>query len=239
LLGTFVQVRDPAACEVAAASGLDVLCIEAEHSGMGVETVERLVAAVQATTAAALVRLAGNDPILIAAALDAGADGVIVPRVSSSGEVRAAVAAARYPPAGQRGLGPSRATAYGAEIVGYLSRANQDLLLALQVETREAVERLEELLEPEEVDLVFVGPGDLACSLGVEPGSGELAKTIESILSRAREAGRMTGIFAATATDAKHWRAAGVNLVLLGSDLGWLAAGLAGAVTEVRRANSE
>lgn len=238
LLGAFVQLRDPAACEIVAASGLDVLCIEAEHSGMGVETVERLVAAARLTPAAALVRVAGNDAIAIAAALDAGADGVIVPRVSSGREARGAISAARYPPAGQRGLGPSRATGYGADTAGYLRRANRELLLALQVETREAVERLDELLEPVEVDLIFVGPGDLACSLGIDdPRSSELRETIESILARTRQAGRMSGIFAATPSDARHWLDAGVNFVLLGSDLGWLSVGTAGAVAAARRAD--
>lgn len=235
LLGTFVQLRDPAACELAARCGLDVLVIEGEHSSMGVETIQQLVAATQLTPARALVRVAGNDPVLIAAALDAGADGVIVPRIGTAAEARDAVDAARYPPVGHRGLGPSRATAYGADIFGYLRRANDDLLVAIQVETREALEHLDELLGVPGVDLFFVGPGDLSVSLGIEdPASPELREAIESVLAGAREAGRLAGVFAATPAVAARWRSAGVGLVVLGSDLGWLAAGLGGAVAELR-----
>lgn len=233
----FLQLRDPAACQIVGASGVDLLCIEGEHSGMGVETIERLIAAASLTTTGVLVRVAGNDPIAIAAALDAGADGIIVPRVSSSEEVRAAISAARYPPEGQRGLGPSRATGYGADIGGHLRRANHELLLSVQVETREAIEQLDELLDPAEVDLIFVGPGDLASSLGIDdPRSVELREAIESILARTREAGRLSGIFAATPADARFWLGAGVNLVLLGSDLMWLSAGIGGALTATRAA---
>lgn len=235
LLGTFVQLRDPAGCEILGASGLDLLCIEGEHSGMGAETVERLVAAARLGAAAVIVRVAGNHQVAIAAALDAGADGVIVPRVSTGPELRAAISAARFPPIGQRGLGPSRATRYGADIAGHLRRANNELLLAVQVETRDAVDRLDELLESPDVDLLFVGPGDLACSLGIDdPRSPELRRTVESILTRVHEAGRMSGIFAASPADAREWWRAGVNLVLLGSDLAWLSAGIANAVGEAR-----
>jgi 4-hydroxy-2-oxoheptanedioate aldolase len=235
LLGTFVQLRDPAACELAARCGLDVLVIEAEHSGLGVETIQQLVAATHATAARALVRIAGNDPVLIAAALDAGADGVIVPRVNTAAEARDAVDAARYPPVGHRGLGPSRATGYGADIFGYLGRANDELLVAIQIETREALERLDELLGVPGVDLFFVGPGDLAVSLGIEdPASPELRGAIESVLAGGREAGRLAGVFAASPGIAARWLEAGVELVVLGSDLMWLAAGLGGAVAELR-----
>jgi 4-hydroxy-2-oxoheptanedioate aldolase len=235
LLGTFVQLRDPASCERAARCGLDVLVMEGEHSGMGVETIQQLVAATQLTAARALVRVAGNDPVLIAAALDAGADGIIVPRVNTVAEARDAVDAARYPPVGHRGLGPSRATAYGDDIFGYLVRANDELLVAIQVETREALENLDELLGVPGVDLFFVGPGDLAVSLGIEdPASPELRNAIESVLAGAREAGRLAGVFAATPVDAARWREAGVELVVLGSDLTWLAAGLGAAVVESR-----
>lgn len=231
LLGTFVQIADPAACEVMAKLGFEVLCVEAEHSCLGVETVQRLVLAMASTPAAALVRVAGNDPIAIAAALDAGAEGVLVPRVSTAAEAEAAVAAARFPPVGSRGLGPSRATAYGADIAGHLARANRELLLAVQVETAQALENLHELLAVAEIDLVFVGPGDLACSLGIQdPAAAELADTVASILTRARAAGRLTGVFAGSPADAARWRARGAGLVILGSDLTWLTRGAAAAL---------
>jgi 4-hydroxy-2-oxoheptanedioate aldolase len=227
LVGTFVQSHDPAALEFLGRLGLDVVCIEGEHSAMGPETVRALVAAAELAPVPPLVRIAGNDPMAIAAALDAGAQGVVVPRVDTAAEAAAAVAATRYPPDGARGLGPSRAAAYGPGIPDYLARANRDLLLAIQVETRAAVDGLDALLEVEDVDMIFVGPGDLGCSLGIaDPRSPELLEIVESILTRSKEAGRLTGIFAADPEAANRWRAAGTDLVILGSDLGWLAEGV-------------
>jgi 4-hydroxy-2-oxoheptanedioate aldolase len=235
LVGTFVQGHDQAATELLAGLGLDLVCVEAEHSAMGPETVRGLVAAAALGGAPALVRVAGNDATAIAAALDAGAQGVVVPRVDSAAEAAAAVAATRYPPLGARGLGPGRAAGYGADVPGYLARADTDLLLAVQVETRAAVDDIDALLEVDGVDMLFVGPGDLACSLGIaDPRDPGLAATIESILRRAADAGRLTGIFAADPEAAKRRRAAGADLVILGSDFTWLAAGTTAALAALR-----
>jgi 4-hydroxy-2-oxoheptanedioate aldolase len=226
LVGTFVQGHDTAAMELLGGLGLDLLCVEAEHSAMGPETIRGLVAAADVAGAPALVRVSGNDATAIAGALDAGAQGIVVPRVDSAPEAVAAVASTRYPPVGVRGLGPGRAAAYGGDIPAYLERANADLLLAVQVETRAAVDGLDSLLEVDGVDMFFVGPGDLACSLGIaDPRDPEL------ILSRTAAAGRLTGIFAGDPEAAKRWRAAGADLVILGSDFTWLGAGVKAALT--------
>ena len=231
LVGTFAQGHDTAAMELLGGLGLDLLCVEAEHSAMGPETIRGLVAAADLAGAPALVRVSGNDATAIGGALDAGAQGIVVPRVNSAAEAAAAVASTRYPPLGVRGLGPGRAAAYGGDIPAYLERANADLLLAVQVETRAAADDLDALLEVDGVDMFFVGPGDLACSLGIaDPRDPELIATIESILRRTAAAGRLTGIFAADPDAAKRWRTAGTDLVILGSDFTWLAAGVKAAL---------
>lgn len=234
LVGLFMQLSDPAAHEFVGRLGYDLLCIEGEHSGIGAETIQRLAAASELTPTPAIARVAGNDPIAIAQALDGGVQGVLVPRVNSGAEAEAAVRAARFPPTGERGLGPARATGYGADIPSYFARANGELLLALQVETGEAVRRLDELLAVDGVDLLFVGPGDLGASLGIaDPASPELRATVADVLERTRAAGRLTGVFAASAADAARWRAAGVDLVILGSDLMWLARGVAATLADL------
>ena len=238
LVGTFAGLRDPAACEVLGALGFDVICIDGEHGGMGIETIERLVAATErgGGPASALVRVGGNDPVAIAMALDTGAAGIVVPRVESGAEAAAAVDAARYPPLGRRGIGPSRAARYGAGVLAYRSRANDDLLLAIQVETWAAVEHLDDLLAVEGVDLLFVGPTDLASSMGLDDPTGpEVRETISGVLDRSRAAGRRTGIFAFGPDDAAAWLEAGVNLVLMASDLSWLAAGARAALAPLPR----
>lgn len=240
LIGAFVQSRDTGSCEFLGRLGLDLLCVEGEHSGMGVETVQALVAAADVASTPALVRIAGNDPIVIAAALDAGAQGIIVPRVDTAAQAGAAVAATRYPPQGSRGLGPSRATGYGMSIPAYLSRANDDLLLAIQVESRDAYENLDELLAVDGVDMIFVGPNDLGCSLGIlDPTDLRLDEIVASVLERSRAAGRLTGVFAADPATARRRLDAGTDLVVLGSDLMWLARGVTAALSEVHGAVPE
>ncbi|UGS35293.1 HpcH/HpaI aldolase family protein [Capillimicrobium parvum] len=237
LVGTFAGLRDPAACEVLGALGFDAVCIDGEHGAMGIETIERLVAATErGGSASALVRVAGNDPVAIATALDTGAAGIVVPRVESGAEAAAAVDAARYPPLGRRGIGPSRAARYGAGVLDYRQRANDELLLAIQVETWAAVQRLDDLLAVEGVDLLFVGPTDLASSMGLnDPAGPEMRETIAGVLERARAAARRTGIFAFGPDDAADWLEAGVNLVLMGSDLTWLGRGARDALAPLRR----
>lgn len=239
LTGTFVQSRDPSAVEFLGRLGFDLLCVEAEHTPMGPETVQALVAAADLAPIPAIVRVVGNEPIPIAAALEAGAAGIVVPRVESAAEARAAVAASRYPPEGVRGLGPSRATGFGARIGEYFASANAELLLAVQVETRAAVEALDELLAVEDVDMIFVGPADLGSSYGIaDPASPELRATIESVLERAQAAGHLTGIFALTPADARRWRDAGVDLVLLGTDLMLMARGVGESLAEIEAEDS-
>ena len=113
LVGTFLQSPSVAGAELVSGLGVDFVCVEGEHSGLGREQVQGLVAAAAVAATPALVRVSANAAVEIAAALDAGAAGVIVPRVDSAVEAAAAVRAARYPPAGTRGIGPSRATGYG------------------------------------------------------------------------------------------------------------------------------
>lgn len=226
LLGTFVQAPHPSVCELVAQLGFDFLCVEAEHSNMNPETVQALVAAAELGGTRGLVRVAGNEPVQIASALDAGAAGVIVPRVESAAEASAAVAASRFPPLGERGAGPGRAAGYGASLPLYMSRANEDILVAVQVETRRAVESLDEILSVEGVDLIFVGPGDLTSSLGLAGiDDPALIVVMDEVIERTRAAGRWVGTFAPRSDQAVRWLARGVQLMILGSDVGFLMQG--------------
>jgi 4-hydroxy-2-oxoheptanedioate aldolase len=235
-IATFIQTPSPVVCEFTGRLGFDALCVEAEHSAMDRAEVQSLVAAIELTPAEALVRVQANEQAAIAAALDAGAAGVIVPRVSSGEDAAAAVSAARFPPRGERGIGPCRAAGYGAGAAAYVDAAADGTLLAVQVETRRAIDRLDELLAVDGVDLVFVGPNDLALSLGLDQGAADprLVDVITDVLTRARAAGRTTGIFAGSAAEARRWIDVGVGLVVLASDLLFLAQGAEAATGELR-----
>ena len=233
LVGTFLQSPSAVTAELVGGLDVDFVCVEAEHSAIGRETVHALVAASAFGGTPALVRVASNAPIEIAAALDAGAAGVIVPRVDSAGEAAAAVSAARYPPAGARGVGPGRAAGYGRTIPEYFARANGELAVGVQIESERAVQEAGAIASVEGVDFVFVGPGDLAASMGAPFGDERVDEKIAAVLAAARAAGRPAGIWAPSAERAAGWLQAGFQLVILGSDLGFLAEGLAGALAEL------
>ena len=227
-VGIFVQAPHPVVAEVLGGLGPDLVCLDQEHAPMGPEAIHALVGGAMLAGLPAIVRVAAGTAHHVAAALDAGAVGVLVPRVESGAEAADVVRFARYPPVGARGVGPARATGYGRRIGDAVARAGDETLVGVQVETRRGVERLDEILAVEGVDLVFVGPGDLAASLGLDGGLADarLRPVVEEILDRIAAAGRASGIFAAEPAAGAEWLARGAGLVLLGSDLGFLATGV-------------
>jgi 4-hydroxy-2-oxoheptanedioate aldolase len=236
LLGTFLQSPSTLSAELVSGLGLDFVCVEAEHSGMGRETVQGLVAVSTLTGTPALVRVSGNAQAEIAAALDAGAAGVIVPRVDSAAEAAEAVRAARFPPAGGRGVGPGRAARFGQGVAEYFASANDAIVVGVQIESAQAVSQAAAIAGVEGVDFVFVGPGDLAASLGLPFGDERVNDVIASVLALAGEAGRPAGIWAPTAQRAADWLRAGFRMVILGSDLGFLAEAVVRALAELEDA---
>ena len=163
-----------------------------------------------------------NDAVAIAAALDAGTEGVVVPRVSSAAEARAAVAAARFPSIGRRGRGPSRATASGVEISSYLGRANDELLLAVQIEARDSSRTETSCLPWPRLTSCSSAPATSLARWASRTLRAQNSARRSSRCLCAQAAGRLTGVFAASPVDAARWHAAGVSLVILGSDLMWL-----------------
>ena len=147
----------------------------------------------------AMVRVPGHAPETIAAALDAGARGVLVPRVSTAAQAQHAVRASRYPPQGERGVGPGRAAGYGYRIFEYLAAANRQVLVAVQVETAEGLANVAEIAAADGVDVVFIGPGDLSVSIdAIGPAGAErLAQAIETVIGAALAHGKVAGIFCA------------------------------------------
>ncbi|MGH2876900.1 MAG: aldolase/citrate lyase family protein, partial [Solirubrobacteraceae bacterium] len=133
-------------------------------------------------------------------------------------------------------LGPGRATAYGRELPAYFDAANERTLVAVQVETASGLEHLDEITTDGDVDIVFIGPGDLAASLGasLRAPSREFEQTVSEMVARVQAAGAVAGIFAANPEAAARWIEQGVRLVIMGSDLGLLAASAADAVAQVR-----
>ncbi|WP_267550536.1 HpcH/HpaI aldolase/citrate lyase family protein [Rhizobium rhizogenes] len=240
LIGTFAAIPHPVAIEVTAASGVDFLCIDWEHSQISRERIEDLIRAADVHRVPAMVRVPGHAAEDIAAVLDAGAAGVLVPRVSTAEQARAAVKATRYPPLGARGVGPGRAAAYGYRIPDYLAKANSELVLAIQVETAEGLANIADIASVEGIDLIFIGPGDLSVSIDAmgPAGKEKLDAAIQTIAKTALSAGRAVGIFRPSPDDVGAWSAAGISFFLLASDTMFLGASLAAGVAEAKSQNA-
>lgn len=237
LVGTFAAIPHPVAIEVTAASGVDFLCIDWEHSQIGRERIEDLIRAADVHRVPAMVRVPGHAAEDIAAVLDAGAAGVLVPRVSTAEQARAAVRATRYPPHGARGVGPGRAAAYGYRIPDYLAKANEELVLAIQVETAEGLANIEGIAAVDGIDLIFIGPGDLSVSIDAMGPAGreKLDAAIRTIAKTALSAGRAVGIFRPSPDDVGAWSQAGISFFVLASDTMFLGAAMAEGVAAARR----
>ncbi|WP_174804060.1 HpcH/HpaI aldolase family protein [Martelella limonii] len=229
VIGTFSAIPHPVAVEIAATSGAAFLCIDCEHAQIGRERVEDMIRAADLHRVPAMVRVPGHQPEAIASALDAGAAGVLVPRVSTAGEARAAVAATRFPPVGRRGVGPGRAAGYGYRIAETLKSANETVVLAIQIETAEGLANVEEIAAVEGIDVIFIGPGDLSVAIdAMGPDNAEkLNAAIRQIADTARAAGKAVGIFRPDGSDVAAWETAGISFYIIGSDAMMLASGLA------------
>lgn len=237
LIGTFAAIPHPVAIEVTAASGVDFLCIDWEHSQISRDRIEDLIRAADVHRVPAMVRVPGHAAEDIAAVLDAGAAGVLVPRISTAEQARAAVKATRYPPLGARGVGPGRAAAYGYRIPDYLAKANAELVLAIQVETAEGLANIADIAAVDGVDLIFIGPGDLSVSIDAmgPAGKGRLDAAIRTISKTALSAGRAVGIFRPSPDDVGAWSGAGISFFLLASDTMFLGASMAAGVTDAKK----
>jgi 2-keto-3-deoxy-L-rhamnonate aldolase RhmA len=200
-LGAWICYSDPAVGEVMSDLGFDWICIDAEHVAFPLDKLQNLLIGLKGTESLVIVRIAGNDPVLIKQVLDLGFDGVMVPWVNTAEEARRAVAACKYPPEGIRGFGPRRASDYGRNIAEYVEHANENTFVVLQAENIKAVENINEIMSVPGVDVVLIGPADLTMSMGLflQFDHPEVQSAFDKIL----EAGKKTGVPVGLASDAE------------------------------------
>ena len=182
-LGSWLSLASLETAEMMARAGFDWLAIDMEHTGLSAADLLNLIRVIDQAGVTPLVRVGANDPLLIKRALDAGAHGVIVPNVGSVAEAEAAVDAARYPPRGKRGVGLFRAQDYGLGFKDYKPWADENTLVVVQIEHKDAVPQLKDILAVDGVDAFFIGPYDLSGSHG-RPGEfdhPDVAKSLEAI----------------------------------------------------------
>ncbi|WP_028267755.1 HpcH/HpaI aldolase family protein [Arthrobacter sp. MA-N2] len=228
LAGMWVCSGSPLIAELCAGAGLDWLLIDAEHSPNGLESVLAQLQAVNGYPVHTLVRPPVNETVLIKQYLDLGVQNLLIPMVNSAAEAEAAVAATRYPPQGVRGVGSALArSARWNRIPDYLNRANETISLTVQIETSAAVAAVQEILAVDGVDAIFLGPSDLAASLGVlgQQEHPKVRAAVEHCLTAAKTAGKPAGVNAFNEATARAYMAAGASFVLVGADVALLARG--------------
>ena len=236
LVGLWAASGSPVATEIVAGSGADLVLIDAEHGPIDASTALPLLQAVAGHDCTALVRVPWNDAIAMKRFLDIGAQNLIVPTVSSPGEAEAAVRAMRYPPAGVRGIGSALARAsQWTRVPDYVPNADAYVSLTVQIETAEAVERAAEIAAVDGVDAIFIGPSDLAGSMG-QPGPEVVGAAVLRTIEAVRAAGKPVGVNAFVPADAERYLAAGVDFVVVQADVTVLARGLDAAVSPARGA---
>jgi len=166
-IGGWLGIDSSFTAEIMAQVGFDWLCLDMQHGMLDYNDVKRMLPAISTTKTIPIVRVPWNEPYEIMKALDAGAYGVIVPLVNNRAEAEQAVAACRYPPEGIRSFGPARASLYAGP--GYLTEANAHMACIVMIETKEALDNLDEILSTPGVDAAYIGPADLAFALGLTP----------------------------------------------------------------------
>jgi 4-hydroxy-2-oxoheptanedioate aldolase len=226
VLGIWASIPTSLTAEMAAATGADYVVVDQQHGATGPGEIMAMLQAIQGAGAAALVRVSRNDPWLLGNALDLGAIGVIVPMVESAAEAAAAVSACRYAPEGTRSTGVVRGAADALP------------LCLVMVETRAALDRVEEIAETPGLDGIYIGPSDLALTFGLEPTPrlehAPVLEGIERVRAACERRGLVCGLHCRAAEDAARFSGDGFAMLTVGGDLACLRRALAAALAVAR-----
>ena len=224
IVGTFQKTPNPTITELLGMSGLDCVCIDAEHAPFDRAAIDLSVLSARGVDLPSLVRVPSAEASHILNALDLGANGVLVPHVASADAARDIVRASRYGMNGRGYSGSTRAAGYSTRAMPrVVAAANESVAVILQIEDEAAVERIEEIAAVEGVDALFVGRMDLTVSIGA--GSSDDPRVLDAVrrvCAVAQRCGRTVGMFTSTTAEALRWYGEGVSFFLLGSDQQWV-----------------
>jgi 4-hydroxy-2-oxoheptanedioate aldolase len=221
-IGFWLSMADAYMSEVSATAGFDWLLIDSEHAPNDLRSILAQLQAVAPYRAEAVVRPVNADPALLKRLLDIGARNLLLPMIDSAEEARAAVAAVRYPPHGIRGVGSAvgRASRWNSR-ADYLDIADSEICVLVQAETVTALENLPAICEVDGVDGVFIGPADLAASMGHrgKPGHPDVQKAIEAAMRTIIASGKAAGTLTSDQALARHYLELGCTFVATGVDI--------------------
>jgi 4-hydroxy-2-oxoheptanedioate aldolase len=217
--GFWVRLADPTVVEMLGEVGFDWIMFDVEHAALDLQTLQTLLIALNGTNTLPLVRVPSNDLMFIKRVLDIGAVGVLVPQVKTAEDVRQAVAACKYPPAGVRGAGPRRPGRYGRKEKEYIAGANEQTIAMVMIETVEAVSNIDSILAVEGLDAIVLGPVDLATGMGLfgDFEHPRVQEAIGGVIERARHA-RVPFGDGRPVEDLVAWLKLGAQIIALGDD---------------------
>lgn len=219
LIGTILSLPSPEIAEIFYSAGFDWLFIDLEHSALSIRDAQ-VILQVAEPRIPCIIRVPSNDEVWIKKALDIGSSGIIIPNVREAKEAEHAVRLCKYPPEGIRSVGIARAQGYGDKFEEYISSANDEIAVIIQIEHIDAVDNIEDLITVHGIDGIFIGPYDLSASIGK---LGILTDThvqnaISQIKQCAEQANVPLGIFGATAEAVKPYIKRGYTLIAIGID---------------------
>lgn len=222
--GVFLELGHPPIAEITAAAGYDCALIDREHGCQGdiASAVPEMVA-VQAHGATALLRVPANDPVWIKLALDAGVEGIMIPAILDGAAARRAAESCRYPPKGFRGFAVPvvRGSGYGHHAEAYLRTVERELIVIGQIETGSGVEACEAIAGTDGIDMIFIGPYDLAANLGYlgQPDHKEVVKAIARVEKAAKKKRKWLGAIPTPGRSAADLFNDGIDLVITHCDV--------------------
>jgi len=221
-LGTVVTLSCPTVAEIFAMAGYDFIWYDLEHTPMSLETLALMLQSAGAYSATPVVRVPGNDEVMIKRVLDLGTQAIIVPLVNTADQARVGVRALKYPPLGVRGAGLGRAQGYGEGYSGdYFKNANDETMFIAQIEHIEAVRNIDAILAVEGVDAVLLGPLDMSGSMGLlgQTSHPEVEAAEVRVLETCRRAGKPAGIMTMSPEQATQRIRQGYRLIGMGIDV--------------------
>jgi 4-hydroxy-2-oxoheptanedioate aldolase len=230
IVNAWLSIPSGYAAEGVGHSGVHSVTVDMQHGMLDFSDAMPMLQAISATSATPLVRVPSLDTAQIMQMLDAGAYGVICPMISTPEQAAELVAACRYPPTGKRSFGPSRGLLYGG--ADYVAEADGTIMAIPMIETQEAVERIDEILDVDGIDMIYLGPNDLAFALDGHVGypRPKSEAAIGEVLKAATRRGIPSGIFCGSAEEARDRAAQGFHLVTPANDFAHLTRSMKEAV---------
>src|SRR5690606_7182942 len=235
-IGLWSSLCSPIVADIVSTVGFDWVLIDMEHSPNEMMTVLSQLQVYRASKTKAIVRPPWNDPVMTKRLLDLGADTLLFPMIQSAQEAEMAVRSCRYPPNGIRGVSlVQRANRFGA-VTDYIARAEEEICVLVQIETKAALDRVDEIVAVNGIDGVFFGPADLSADFGHlgSPGHPSVVEAIAGGVERVRAAGKPAGILVGEAAQAREWLDRGVRFVACSSDLNLLVRGARNLIEDLR-----